>query len=58
MNFLFTDEKHHRDTDEAFRTISERASRLSKGTSIALPVISYIQDVRNNFKRYEKLYIY
>lgn len=42
MNFLFTDEKHHRDTDEAFRKVSERASRLSKGKSIALPVISHI----------------
>ncbi len=41
-NILFTDEKHHRDTDEAFRKVSERASWGSKGKSIALPVISHI----------------
>lgn len=42
MDFLFTDEKHHRDADEAFRTVSERAARLSKGKSIALSVISHV----------------
>lgn len=36
LNCIFTDEKHHRDTDEAFRKVSERASRLSKGKFLDL----------------------
>lgn len=33
IKLFLTDEKHHRDADEAFRNISERTTWCSKGTS-------------------------